>query len=148
MCYVVLIFQTISISMLLRYCHHQIFVFIGKSKLFYVKAVPKFYSYIVILVVLQIRSASNREVCWSKWSGDEALISRKSRKEKNCVTGIPNREFKILGWLWWRRCHLEFEFMFFQSSSLLFQLAYFVKCKRSLLELNSYELFPSSEKER
>lgn len=50
------IFQTISISMLLRYCHHQIFVFIGKSKLFFVKAVPKFYSYIVILVVI-----SNKE---------------------------------------------------------------------------------------
>lgn len=50
------IFQTISISMLLRYCHHQIFVFIGKSKLFFVKAVPKCYSYIVILVVI-----SNKE---------------------------------------------------------------------------------------
>ena len=36
LCYIVLIFfQTISISMLLRYCHHQIFVFIGKSKLFF-----------------------------------------------------------------------------------------------------------------
>ena len=34
---------------------------------------------------------------------DEPLTSRKGRKEKapekDCVTGIPNREFKILGWL-------------------------------------------------
>ena len=44
--------------MLLRYCHHQIFVFIGKSKLFFVKAVPKFYSYIVYVVLVVI---SNKE---------------------------------------------------------------------------------------
>ena len=31
--YIYLLSQTISISMLLRYCHHQIFVFIGKCKL-------------------------------------------------------------------------------------------------------------------
>lgn len=83
---------------------------------------------------------------------NDPFTSRKGRKEKapekNCVTGTPNREFKILGRLWQRRCRLEFEFVFFQSSSRLFQLAYFVKCKQSLLELNSYELFPSSEKER
>ena len=41
------------------------------------------------------------EVCWSKGSADEALISRKGRKEKNCVTGIPNREFKMLRRQWW-----------------------------------------------
>ena len=58
MCYVVLIFQTISISMLLRYCHHQIFVFIGKSKLFFVMAVLKCYSYIVYVVLVVI---SNKE---------------------------------------------------------------------------------------
>ena len=45
--------------MLLRYCHHQIFVFIGKSKLFFVKAVPRCYSYIVILVILVV--ISNKE---------------------------------------------------------------------------------------
>ena len=54
MCYVVLIFQTISISMLLRYCHHQIFVFIGKSKLFFGMAVLKCYSYIVYVVLVVI----------------------------------------------------------------------------------------------
>ena len=32
--------------------------------------------------------------------------------------------------------------------TLLFQLACFVKCKQTLLELNSWELYPSSEKER
>ena len=35
---------------------------------------------------------------------NEPLTSRKGRKEKapekNRVTGTPNREFKILGWLW------------------------------------------------
>ena len=40
--------------MLLRYCHHQIFVFIGKSKLFFVKAVLKCYSYIVYAVLVVI----------------------------------------------------------------------------------------------
>ena len=36
------------------------------------------------------------------------------------------------------------EFTFFQSLSWLFQLAYFVKCKRTLLELNFYQPYPSS----
>ena len=33
---------------------------------------------------------------------------------------------------------------FFQSLSWLFQLAYFVKCKQRLLELNFYQPYPSS----
>ena len=32
--------------------------------------------------------------------------------------------------------------------TLLFQLACFVKCKRTLLELNSWELYPCSEREK
>ena len=39
----------------------------------------------------------------------------------------------------WKR-----EFTFFQFLSWLFQLAYFVKCKRTLLELNFYQPYPSS----
>ena len=36
---------------------------------------------------------------------------------------------------------------FFQSRSWLFQLAYFVKCKWTLLELNFCHLYPSSRRE-
>ena len=36
---------------------------------------------------------------------------------------------------------------FFQSLSWLYQLAYFVKCKRTLLELNFYQPYPSSWRE-
>ena len=36
---------------------------------------------------------------------------------------------------------------FFQSLSWLFQLAYFVKCKWTLLELNFYQPYPSSRRE-
>ena len=36
------------------------------------------------------------------------------------------------------------EFAFFQYLSWLFQLAYFVKCKQTLLELNFYQPYPSS----
>ena len=39
------------------------------------------------------------------------------------------------------------EFIFFQSLSWLFQLADFVKCKRTLLELNFYKPSPSSWRE-
>ena len=42
----------------------------------------------------------------------------------------------------WKR-----EFTFFQFLSWLFQLAYFVKCKRTLLELNFYQPYPSSWRE-
>ena len=37
----------------------------------------------------------------------------------------------------WRKRPLKNEFAFFQSLSRLFQLAYFVKSKPTLLELNS-----------
>ena len=37
---------------------------------------------------------------------------------------------------------------FFQCSSRVFQITYLVNCRRALPELNSYEWYPSSEKER
>ena len=42
---------------------------------------------------------------------------------------------------------LKSEFAFFQSSARLFLLTYFVKCRRTLLKLNSKEPYPSSERE-
>ena len=42
----------------------------------------------------------------------------------------------------WKR-----EFTSFQFLSWLFQLSYFVKCKRTLLELNFYQSYPSSWRE-
>ena len=47
-----------------------------------------------------------------------------------------------------RKRRLKSEFAFFQSLSWLFQHAYFVKCNRTPLELNSYQTYPSSERER
>ena len=46
------------------------------------------------------------------------------------------------------KCRLNTEFAVFQSSSGLFQLAYFVKCTRALLELNSQEPYLSQETKR
>ena len=43
---------------------------------------------------------------------------------------------------------MKSELTLFQSLSWLFQLTYFVKCKRTLLELNFYQPYPSSERER
>ena len=43
-----------------------------------------------------------------------------------------------------RKRRMEIEFTFFQSLSRLLQLAYFVKCKRTLLELNFCKPYPSS----
>ena len=45
-------------------------------------------------------------------------------------------------------CRLKSEFADSQSSSWLFQLAYLVNHVRNLLELNSEEPHPSSERER
>ena len=47
-----------------------------------------------------------------------------------------------------RKRPLKSELAFFQSLSWLFQLTYFAKCKRTLLELNSQPPYPSSESER
>ena len=43
---------------------------------------------------------------------------------------------------------MKSELTFFQSLSWLFQLTYSVKCKRTLLELNFYQPYPSSWRER
>ena len=42
----------------------------------------------------------------------------------------------------WQPLCTKSEFTFFQSLSWLFQLAYFVKCKPTLLELNFYQPYP------
>ena len=43
---------------------------------------------------------------------------------------------------------MKSEVTFFQSLSWLFQLTYFVKCKRTPLELNFCQPYPSSQRER
>ena len=45
------------------------------------------------------------------------------------------------------RTSLKNEFAIFQSLSQLFLPTYFVKCRRTLLELNSYGPYPSTERE-
>ena len=47
---------------------------------------------------------------------------------------------------WKRRWKSEFAFL--QSSSRLLQITNFVKCRRTLLKLNSYQRYLSSERER
>ena len=58
------------------------------------------------------------------------------------------REFNIPRRRRPRKSPLKSELAFFQSLSWLFQLTYFAKCKRTLLELNSQQPYPSSESER
>lgn len=55
----VFFFQTISISMLLRYCHHQIFVFIGKI---IIKVMP----IMAICVSLLVTLLSQLRLCFSE----------------------------------------------------------------------------------
>ena len=57
------------------------------------------------------------------------------------------REFKIPRWRWPRKRYLKREFAFFQSLSQLLQLRFLVKCKQTLFETNSLELYSSSEGE-
>ena len=48
-----------------------------------------------------------------------------------------------------KKSRLKSELAYCQSSSLFrFQLTFFVKCRRTLLELNSQLLYPSSEREK
>ena len=61
---------------------------------------------------------------------------------------LVSREFKIPRRRRPRKRRLKSEFAFFQSLYRLVQLIYFVKCKRPLLEPNSYESYASSERER
>ena len=56
-----------------------------------------------------------------------------------CARGAKwlNRDLKIKGRRQRRKRHFKSEFTFFQSSSWLFQLTCFVKCRWTLLELNT-----------
>ena len=60
------------------------------------------------------------------------------------------RDLKIRGKRRQRKRCLKSEFAFFQSSSRFFQIIYLIKCRRTLtlLELNSQEPYPSTERER
>ena len=61
---------------------------------------------------------------------------------------VTKKEFKIpKQWQPQKHC-LKSEFAFLQSLSQLLQLIYFVKCKQTLFEPNSYEPYSSSERER
>ena len=61
---------------------------------------------------------------------------------------IGNRDLKIRGRRRQRKRRWKSEFAFLQSSSRLLQVINFVRCKRTLLKLNSWEPYPSSETER
>ena len=58
------------------------------------------------------------------------------------------RDLKIRGRRRQRKRRWKSEFAFLQSSSRLLQVINFVRCKRTLLKLNSWEPYPSSETER
>ena len=47
-----------------------------------------------------------------------------------------------------RKRRLKRGFWFYQTSSQLFQITYFIKCRETLMEVNPYEPNPSSERER
>ena len=57
------------------------------------------------------------------------------------------RDFRIRRRRQQQQRRLTIEFAVFKSPTRLFQLAYLFKCKRTLLELNSWEPYPSSESE-
>ena len=61
---------------------------------------------------------------------------------------IGNRDLKIRGWRRQRKRRWTSEFAFLQCSSRLLQVTNFVRCRRTLLKLNSWEPYPSSETER
>ena len=58
---------------------------------------------------------------------------------------ISNRDLKVWGQRRRRKRHFKSEFTVFWCSSRLFQLSYFFKCGRFLLELNSWD-HPSPER--
>ena len=58
------------------------------------------------------------------------------------------RDLKIRGRRRQTKRPCKSEFIFFQSSSRLPQVTNFVKCRRTVLKLNSLEPYPSSERER
>ena len=60
---------------------------------------------------------------------------------------IGSRDLKIRGRRRQRKRRWKSEFAFCQCSSRLLQVINFVRCKRTLLKLNSWEPYPSSETE-
>ena len=69
-------------------------------------------------------------------------------KGKRYAGYVSNRDLKIRGWWRQQNRRRESEFALFQSSSRLLQVTNFVKCRWTLLKLNSYEPHPPSERER
>ena len=70
-------------------------------------------------------------------------------RPRESVTSFNRRDLEIRGQQrqrQWKR-HWKSEFAFFQSSSRLVQVTTFVKCRRTLVKLNSLEPYPSSERE-
>lgn len=63
------------------------------------------------------------------------------------IQPLATRDLKTRGRRRRRKSCLKSEFAFIQSSSRLFYLTTFVKCRRILHELNSKEQYPSSERE-
>ena len=61
---------------------------------------------------------------------------------------LNNREFKIPRQRRPRKRRSKSKFAFLQCLSQLFQLIYFVKCKRTLFEPNCKETYPASERDR
>lgn len=66
---------------------------------------------------------------------------------RNLNHSSTKRDFKIRRRRQQQQRRLTIEFAVFKSPTRLFQLAYLFKCKRTLLELNSWEPYPSSERE-
>ena len=69
-------------------------------------------------------------------------------KGKRYAGYVSNRDLKIRGWRQQQNCRRKSEFAFFQSSLRLLQVTNFVKCRWTLLKLNSDEPYPTSERER
>ena len=63
------------------------------------------------------------------------------------VLVASTRDLKIRGRQRQRKRSWKSEFAFFQSSLRLVQVTNFVKCRRTLLRLNSWEPYPGSERE-
>ena len=67
---------------------------------------------------------------------------------RNTIHRQLSRDLKFRGRRRRRKRRWKSEFAFFQSWSRLLQVTNFVKCRRTLLKLNSLEPYSSSEKER
>ena len=72
------------------------------------------------------------DICANIHNQKQPLDEGGDHEEENREFKIPRRPRPPP-----RKRRLKSEFVFFQSLSRLFQLGYFVKCKRTLLEPNS-----------